>query len=163
MVTNRMQEFRVEAGKHGLCAKYAELWDKAKTIEELQGLALDMQGLEFIAKAYAEGWGMPLEYVRVLFPEIVTGKAVGKHKDYTTQIFFEREENVMAKEDVILLVNCKCAVIIGDNDVKTIMVSGDSDVTVINDNGYCNICIYGSGSKVRHSGCGDFHERKILN
>lgn len=157
-----MQKFRADAEKHGLCAKYAVLWNKAKTVEELQELALDMQGLEFIAKAYAEGWGLPLEYARTVFPEIVTGKAVGRHDNYTTQMFFEREENIMAKEDVILLVNCKCAVIIGDNDVKTIMVSGDSDITVINDTGYCSICIYGSLGKVRRSGCGDFHERRIL-
>lgn len=157
-----MQLFRADAEKHGLCAEYAALWDKAKTTEELQKLALDMQGLEFLAKAYAEGWGVPLEYVRTIFPEIATGNAVGKHENYTTQMFFGRTENIMAKEDVILLVNCKCAVIIGDNDVKTVMVSGDSDVTIINDNGYCSICTYGSRSRVKRSGCGDFRERRIL-
>ena len=61
-MTITLSEFRRQADKHGICEMSAE-WDNCKSKKQLIDIALSIRGIEYIAKAISEGWGIDADTI----------------------------------------------------------------------------------------------------
>lgn len=105
-MTITLSEFRRQAAKHGIC-EMAEQWDKCGSNKQRIDLALTIRGIEYLADAIRDGWGIsPDEIVREFKP-FLGGRYI--HYDeagYTTSLFC-REETPFIE------VNTTAALVIG--------------------------------------------------
>lgn len=81
-----IDEFRKNAETHGICGMSKD-WDNCKSNKQLLDLALSARGLEYVAKAIAEGWGVPADEVCKVFAAFNNGKYVRDKDGYTSALF----------------------------------------------------------------------------
>ena len=94
-----LEDFRKNATEHGICEMSAE-WDNCKSKKQLIDLALSIRGIEYIAKAISEGWGIDAKTICREFASFNCGKYVRDKDGYTSAIYCsDGKENCIAKID----------------------------------------------------------------
>lgn len=81
-----MQNFLRNAKRLGLCEKYTDKWTSAKSKKQLLDIALDANGLSFVANAVAKGY-LSAEYICDAFNPFINGKYVRDKDGYTSAIY----------------------------------------------------------------------------
>lgn len=105
-----LEDFRKQADIHGIC-DMAHDWDKAKSKKQLIDLALSIRGIEFIAKAISEGWGISPSQICKEFSAFNNGKYVFNNGKYTSALYCSDEDQkedvdlIFAEQTALLLVN----------------------------------------------------------
>ena len=73
MSKNELLNLKRNALMLGLCGEYKDRWDKCSNKKELIDLALDSNGVEFIADAITFGWGCSQEFLLNEFADFING------------------------------------------------------------------------------------------
>lgn len=81
-----LEQFRKNATEHGICEMSAD-WDKCKSKKQLIDLALSIRGIEYIAKAISEGWGIDADTICREFATFINGKYVRDKDGYTSALW----------------------------------------------------------------------------
>ena len=101
-----LEDFRKNATEHGICEMSAE-WDKCKSKKQLIDLALSIRGIEYIAKAISDGWGIDADTICREFAPFNYGKYVRDKDGYTSALWCSFKEESPAEiyaEQTALLV-----------------------------------------------------------
>lgn len=140
---------------HGLCGRYAGLWDNASSPKDLVDMASDANGMSFMAEGFADGWCPPEEYVVRNFGDFINGAYVSRHKGYTGEIWCGERSGryVDASAASVLVAHCDMTLVVPARKVCAVYVSGVSDVLVDCD-GTAFVKVYGDNVKLRTSGTG---------
>lgn len=120
-MTITLSEFRRQADKHGICEMSAE-WDNCKSKKQLIDLALSIRGIEYIAKAISEGWGIDADTICREFAPFNCGKYVRDKDGYTSAIYCsDGKENCVAEINAtttaILVIDFIGRIIIPENRI----------------------------------------------
>ena len=103
-----LEQFRKNAAEHGICEMSAE-WDKCKSKKQLIDLALSIRGIEYIAKAVSEGWGIDADTICREFPPFNYGKYVREKDGYTSALYCSSKEEspaeIYAEQTALLVIN----------------------------------------------------------
>lgn len=91
-----LEDFRKNATEHGICEMSAD-WDKCKSKKQLIDLALSIRGIEYIAKAISEGWGIDAEIICREFAPFINGKYVRDKDGYTSALWCSFKEKSPAE------------------------------------------------------------------
>ena len=101
-----LEQFRKNAAEHGICEMSAD-WDKCKSKKQLIDLALSIRGIEYIAKAISEGWGIDADTICREIATFINGKYVRDKDGYTSALWCSFKEESPAEiyaEQTALLV-----------------------------------------------------------
>lgn len=101
-----LEQFRKNAAEHGICEMSAD-WDKCKSKKQLIDLALSIRGIEYLAKAISEGWGIDADTICREFAPFINGKYVRDKDGYTSALWCSFKEESPAEiyaEQTALLV-----------------------------------------------------------
>lgn len=103
-----LEQFRKNAAEHGICEMSAE-WDKCKSKKQLIDLALSIRGIEYIAKAVSEGWGIDADTICREFAPFNYGKYVREKDGYTSALYCSSKEEspaeIYAEQTALLVIN----------------------------------------------------------
>ena len=103
-----LEQFRKNAAEHGICEMSAE-WDKCKSKKQLIDLALSIRGIEYIAKAVSEGWGIDVDTICREFAPFNYGKYVREKDGYTSALWCSSKEEspaeIYAEQTALLVIN----------------------------------------------------------
>ena len=82
-----MNEFLRNAKRLGLCKEYTDKWTAAKSKKQLMDVALDANGLSYVATAVSKGYGLTPEYICEAFEPFNNGKYICRHDGYTSALY----------------------------------------------------------------------------
>ena len=103
-----LEQFRKNAAEHGICEMSAD-WDKCKSKKQLIDLALSIRGIEYIAKAVSEGWGIDVDTICREFAPFNYGKYVRDKDGYTSALWCSSKEEspaeIYAEQTALLVIN----------------------------------------------------------
>lgn len=96
-MTVTLLEFRRQAEQHGICEMVKE-WDACMSNKQRIDLALSARGMEYIAKAIAEGWGISPDQICMEFKPFLNGRYVRNKDGYTSVLYCsDGKENCVAE------------------------------------------------------------------
>lgn len=132
----------------GLCGQYKSKWDGCKTKRELVNMALDSNGIEFMADSIAFGWGLGKEYLQREFGEFMNGFYQCREKGYTSEMYIGAHGVLSVKSTLLLVGYCDDLEIeIPEHSVCRIYVCGGSRVRIEN-KGNVEVYEYGADNIV---------------
>ena len=103
-----LEQFRKNAAEHGICEMSAD-WDKCKSKKQLIDLALSIRGIEYLAKAISEGWGIDADTICREFAPFNYGKYVREKDGYTSALWCSFKEEspaeIYAEQTALLVIN----------------------------------------------------------
>lgn len=157
---NELLDFKRAARLHGVCGEWGGRWDAAESRGDLMNVALSAQGVEYIAAATAQGWGLSQEYFKREFASYINGLWQRKADGYTSELYVGHSGAVEQRSTLTLMLGCHCTFHVPKKGVAQLYLCGGSDVTVVND-GYCAVYVYGDGNTFRTEGRG-VHSRYLF-
>lgn len=150
-MNNELLTLKRNAVLLGLCDRYKTEWNEAKDKKDLVDMALDANGVEFMAKSVAEGWGLSKDYILDNFGDYVNGSYVRDKGGYTSEIYVGYGGDILQRATLNLLVGCDTSVLVPEGSMCKIYVCGMSDVR-IKCVGKCYVYVYGGYNDVKYSG-----------
>lgn len=133
----------------GLCGKYKDKWNLATDKRALIGLALDSNGIEFMADSIAFGWGVSKEYLQKEFGEFMNGFYQCQEHGYTSEMYIGANGVLSVKSTLLLVGYCDDLEIeIPEHTVCRIYVCGGSRVRIEN-KGNVEIYEYGTDNIIK--------------
>lgn len=152
---NELLTLKRNALRLGLCGEYKGKWDSAASKRELVNMALDSNGIEFMADSIAFGWGLSKEYLLKEFGEFANGFYQCNEHGYTSEMYIGAHGVIKARSTIILVAYCKDLEIeVPENMVTRIYVCGKSEVR-IECKGKCDLIEYGEDNDVKIIGYDD--------
>ena len=148
---NELLTLKRNAVMLGLCDRYKAEWDEAKDKKDLVDLALDANGVEFMAKSVAEGWGVSKDYILDNFGDYVNGKYVREKGGYTSELYVGYGGDNLQRATLNLFVGCDTSILVPEGSVCKIYVCGRSNVR-LKCAGKCYVYMYGGYNRVEYSG-----------
>ena len=79
--------FLDNATAHGLCAQYAEKIAGARSKKSLVDIALDANGVEWMAQSIAEGWGLDPHFIAEHFAAFNNARYVWRRGELSAAMF----------------------------------------------------------------------------
>lgn len=143
--------FKRNAVMLGLCDEYKAAWNSVKDKKGLVDLALDANGVEFVAKSVAEGWGLPIGYMAENFGDYANENYVRDKGGYTSKLYVGYGGDIFQPATLNLLVGCDTSVLVPECSVCKIYVCGRSNVR-IRCVGKCYVYVHGGYNEVEYSG-----------
>lgn len=145
-----LEDFRKNATKHGICEMSAE-WDKCKSKKQLIDLALSIRGIEYLAKAISEGWGIDADTICREFAPFNYGKYVREKDGYTSALYCgEGENEIFATETAILAIGFVGDIRVPKNRICEIHLVNSKCYIIAE--GKANVYTYGN-SEVINANC----------
>lgn len=141
-----LEQFRKNATDYGIC-EMSEEWDNCKSKKQLIDLALSIRGIEYIAKAISEGWGIDADTICREFAPFNYGKYVRDKDGYTSAMYCRFGSTklpmpIEATQTAILVIEHTGSIYIPKNRICEIhLVNSDS---VIYGEGKAKVYSYGS-------------------
>lgn len=99
-----MSDFRKLADEHGIC-EMAKDWDDCKSNKQLLDLALSARGLDFVAQAVAEGWGISPDEIGKTFAPFINGRYVRAKDGFTSALYCSCPTDIDVKTTALLVIN----------------------------------------------------------
>ena len=97
-----LQEFKENAKKHGICEMLQD-WDNAKSKKQLMDVVLNVRGVQYLANAIFDGWGMSPELIAEDFKPFNNGRYTYR-KGYTSQMYCLPEEDTITIDSTVTLI-----------------------------------------------------------
>lgn len=144
---NELLTLKRNACMLGLCGQYKTMWDACRNKKDLIDMALDANGVEFMADSIAFDWGLSKEYLMKEFSDFINGKYQRNKGGYKSRMYVGYEGDITIDSTITLLVGCKGKVVVPCSMVASIYVCGGCDIDVKND-GVVYLYAYGSSNKV---------------
>lgn len=139
----------------GLCGQYKDKWNNAKTIQDLEKLALDTNGIEFLADGIAFNWGLTKKFIIDNLGDNIT--IHHKEHGYSSQLIIGDKGIFTPHTTLLLAAWCNCSLNIKKTFVGKIIITGNSNVNIINNGGIAYIYAYGKNN----INCNDKHNISI--
>lgn len=123
-------DLKQKAIKMKICEEYLRRWNEATTPRQLIDMALDSNGMEFMAGTCNTPAGVSSQFLLAHFPEFVNGAYLSPQKGYTAEMFVA-QKSVSPRADLVLLLECngevtvkpnRCAKIYTDKKCKSLSV-----------------------------------------
>lgn len=136
-----MQNFLRNAKRLGLCEEYTNKWTSAKSKKQLLDVALDANGLSFVANAVAKGH-LSAEYICEAFAPFNNGSYVRDKDGYTSAMYCGEDCNeIFAPETALLVIDFVGDIHIPENRICEIHLV-NSKCYIIS-KGKANVYVYG--------------------
>lgn len=139
---NELLDFKRVAVSLGLCGEYKKKWDGSVSPRELMDIALDANGVEFMADSFSFGWGMSKEYVIDRFADYINGGYVRNKDGYTSEMYVGYKGDIHIRSTITLIAWCDTNIIVPPHFVGRVYVCGNSNVSVTGD-GRIDVYSYG--------------------
>lgn len=115
----------------GLCDQYRAKWNACKSKRELVDLALDGNGIEFMADSMAFGWGLGKDYLLREYGEWMNGFYRSREDGYTSEMYVGAHGVVNVRSALLLVAYCDdLEIVVSEHNVCRIYVCGGSKVRV---------------------------------
>lgn len=137
-----MQNFMRNAQRMGLCKEYTDKCSAAKSKKQLMDIALDANGISYIANAVAKGY-LSAEYIYNAFNPFINGKYVRDKDGYTSCLYCSH-----GHEDDIAEIQANTTAMVVINLIGTI---------VIPENRICEIHLVNSKCYIKGEGRGNVY------
>lgn len=145
-----MQNFLRNAKRLGLCEEYTGKWTSAKSKKQLIDLALDANGLDYVANAVAKGY-LSSEYICEAFAPFNNGKYVRNKDGYTSALYCGEDTNeIFATETALLVIDFVGDIYIPENRICEIHLVNSKCYIVSKGKG--NVYIYGNTEVYNENG-----------
>lgn len=147
---------------HGLCGRYRALWDGADGVESLFRLALDANGMSFMAEAMGSVHGLSVVWVRRHFGDYVDGGYVVEHNGYSGCWLCGAVDggSYVVRSTQLLLSGCDKVIVVPRGRFVVVHVCAGSRVRLACA-GRCRLYVYGEGNEVIVDGIGDVERKDI--
>ena len=147
-----LNQFRDNANIKGICEDKARVWDNCGNKKELMDLALSAQGLDYVANAVGQGWGISADVIRNKFGSFNNGRYVFQSRSgYKTAMYCGFKGRIIGELTAYLIIDSDIDIDIPSYCICELYVTGK-----------CNITLHGSGRcKVRAYGISD--DIKVTN
>lgn len=144
-----MQKFLRNAKRLGLCEEYTDKWTSAKSKKQLIDIALDANGLSFVANAVAKGY-LTAEYICEAFAPFNNGKYVRDKDGYTSALYCGEDTNeISATETALLVIDFVGDIYIPENRICEIHLVNSKCYIV--SKGKANVYTYGDTKIINES------------
>lgn len=140
----KILQFKRNATILGLCGEYKKKWDECNTKQDLVDMALDSNGVEFMADSIAFGWGLSKDYLLREFGKYANG-AYKCHEGggYTSEMYVGAHGTLKSGTAILLVAYCDdLKIVIPEYAFCRIYVCGGSKILIEN-NGKCEVLNYG--------------------
>lgn len=130
----------------GLCGEYKGKWDSCITKKELVDMALDSNGVEFMADSMAFEWGLSKEYLQREFEEYMNGLYQRSGNGYTSEMYVGAHGIMKLKSTITLIAYCDGLEIdVPEHFIGKVYVCGGSNVKIENKGGV-ELYVYGKNA-----------------
>ena len=118
-----------------LCLPFVELWQNCKSARQYIDLSLNEDSIIYLAKAKAEGWGLPTNYIKDNFARLINGNYTANiyHDEdayRTAELYCGYENIINTKADYVHIIDSNCTINVNDWQVLFIYVSSRSDINI---------------------------------
>lgn len=148
-----LEQFRKNATEHGICEMSAD-WDKCKSKKQLIDLALSIRGIEYIAKAISEKWGIDADTICREFAPFINGKYVRNKDGYTSALWCSFKEDspaeIYAEQTALLVIGFIGKIYIPKNRICEIHAVNSK--IKFEGKGKCNVFMYGESKGYNECG-----------
>lgn len=146
---------------NGLCGQYAEMWNNAQNKKDLVDIALDANGMRFLASTSAKNaWGLSPQYISEKFAEFINGKYLRKRDGYTSEIFVLFNGTIKTRSTALVIMQCDCDVYVPLNRIVEIYVSCGSKIR-LHSEGVSSVLMFDEESEVENVDSGRVHIIKM--
>lgn len=149
-MVNDLLSFKRVAMSLGLCDPYKKKWDECTDKRQLMDLALDSNGVDFIADSIAFGWGLGVDFFNRHFADYINGKYKrdsGPH-GYSSEMLVGLEGMYYLYSTITLVAGCKCLnIVVPPSSYGRVYVCGGSEIH-LSVFGVCEVYVYGDDSHV---------------
>lgn len=153
-IMEKILQFKRNATVLGLCGEYKKKWDDCDTRQGLVDMALDSNGIEFMADSIAFGWGLPKDFLLKEFSDYVNGAYQCHEEGYTSEMYLSAHGTLKACTSLLLIAYCDGLKIeIPEHAFCRVYVCGCGKVLIEN-KGRCELYDYGV-NEVKCIDCGD--------
>lgn len=125
----KMQQFYKASLEGGLCDRYSQLWQSAHSKRQLMDIALDANGVSFVAEAVADGSFLTEEYIAKEFEHFLNGQYVRKNGQGYTSALYLGKNDITIQYALNLIIGCK----------GTLFITRPCEIHLVNS----NVQIYG--------------------
>lgn len=139
------KEFLTKAKRLGLCKEYTEKVDRAGSKKAFIDIALDANGLSWVADCICKGL-LSAQYIAREFAPFINGKYVRDADGYTSTLYCGFDGEIRISTTCALIVDCR-GVIRVDRPICELYIA-DSDVEIVG-SGQANVYLYGSEADIR--------------
>ena len=148
MSKNELLNLKRNALMLGLCGEYKDRWDKCSNKKELIDLALDSNGVEFLADAMTFGWGCSQEFLLNEFADFINGKYQRKKDGYTSELYVEPHGEIELRSTLTVIAGGCANVIVPPNFFGRVYVCGDGGSLIFGSNGgSIELFVYGENER----------------
>lgn len=138
-----LDQFKANAQSHGICEMLDD-WNNAKSKKQLIDVALSIRGIEYIATAIAQGWGISPDVIERDFPMFINGRYTRDKDGYTSQMYCRYEGKIDITTTAALIIGFD-GVIKADRPCELYIVNSTAMIT---GNGIPKVYAY--NSKIEH-------------
>lgn len=149
-----LKQYRENASKNDLCSEYSTIWDRCASNKQIMDMALGVKGADYICDTIAKGWGISPSAISDRFVHFINGKYTYDNK-YTSKMYCQFNGEIVADTTILQIIECKCGLVIPDNGICEVYVTGNSNISV-SGNGRCVFVCYGNLEDITITGeCGN--------
>lgn len=144
----KLLQFKRNAVFLGLCDEYKKKWDACGDKQALVDMALDSNGVEFMADSIAFGWGLSKDFLLKEFGDFTNGKYQCHKNGYTSEMYIGAHGVIEVKSTLILVAYCTgIKICIPEHMACKVYICGGSNVCIENQ-GRAEIYVFGSDNHV---------------
>lgn len=141
-------QFRDNADKNGICVDKAHVWDNCGNKKELMDLALSAQGLDYVANAIGQGWGISPRLIMDKFGSFNNGRYVYRSpRGYTTAMYCGYRGKLICELTAMLIIDSDIEIEIPSYCICELYVTGVTKITLTG-SGRCKVRVYGDSTEV---------------
>lgn len=146
MVT--LGEYKDRAKLHNVCDDYYKKWNACRSKRDVMDVALSVQGIEYTAKAIADGWGVSSDYIVKHYSRFINGGYVSHNeRGYSSRMYCCYSGDAINVDcTALFIIDSNCDVVIPDGHICEVFVTGRGRVRV-RGNGRCVLVVYGDNFK----------------
>lgn len=143
-----LQRFKEDAKLKGACCAYMEKWDKCGSKKQLIDLALTAQGMDYLASAISQGWGLSSKYLSTTFRKYINGDYVHRdEKGYDSMMFCNFIGSVEVITTGMLVVDSKIFIEVPQGHICEIYATGENSIS-ISGKGDVILVVYGDKNEI---------------
>ena len=148
MSKNELLNLKRNALMLGLCGEYKDRWDKCSNKKELIDLALDSNGVEFLADAMTFGWGCTQEFLLTEFADFINGRYQRNKNGYTSELYVKPRGVIRLRSTITVIVSGSANVIVPYGFIGKVYVCGDGGSLIFGCyGGSIDLFVYGKDSQ----------------
>lgn len=157
MVT--LEQFKENAKSHGICDMLDD-WNSARSKKALMDVALSIRGIEYLARAISEGWGISPNVIKEEFKPFLNGRYKRQKDGYSSSIYCGEQGDIVIDTTATLVIDFTGVIVVPSNVVCEIYLA-KSDIE-ISGQGTAKIYTYKSSVVTYISENKNFYEEAVI-